>query len=92
MDQENLFKQMTAFQKAAFDNSFKAVVTFQEQGEKMTDVFLNQASWLPEEGKEAITSWIDTYKKGLDSFRDAVEENFNKVQEHFADPVKQAEI
>lgn len=89
MEQKNLFKQMTAFQKAAFDNSFKTMVTFQDQGEKIAGVFLSQASWLPEEGKKAITDWISACKKGRDSFKDTVEDNFTKIQDYFADPLKQ---
>jgi predicted aminopeptidase len=78
-----LFKQMIDFQKATFDNSFKAMTTLQEQGEKMVKMFLEQASWLPEEGKKAVTNWIETYRKGRADFRNSVEENFDKVQNYF---------
>lgn len=88
MDQKNLLKQMTDFQKATFDNSFKAMTTIQEQGEKMTDIFLTQASWLPEEGKKVISDWINTYKEGRTSFQGDVEKNFSKVQDYFANSVK----
>jgi hypothetical protein len=84
MEQKKLFKQMIDFQKATFDNSFKAMATLQEQGEKMMNMFLSQAPWLPEEGKKAITNWIEAYTKGRDSFKDTVETNFKKVQEYFA--------
>jgi len=84
MDQKKLFKQMLDFQKATFDNSFNAMTTLQEQGEKMVDAFLGQAAWLPEEGKKVVTNWINTYKEGRVKFKDAVEDNFQKVEQFFS--------
>lgn len=84
MDQKALFKQMIDFQKAAFDNSFNAMATLQEQSEKMVKTFLDQAVWLPEEGKKAIQNWLDAYKGGRDKFKQAVEQNFEKVDAYFS--------
>ncbi len=83
MDQQKMFKQMIDFQKSTFDNSFNAMATLQEQGEKMTRAFLDQAHWLPGEGKKAINDWIETYKTGRQSFKKTVEDNFSKVEEFF---------
>ncbi len=83
-----LFKQMIDFQKATFDNSFKAMATLQEQGEKMVNMFLEQAPWLPAEGKKAITDWLMAYKSGRDNFKDTVETNFDKVTDFFANAGK----
>ncbi|MDM8525387.1 hypothetical protein QUF80_18630 [Desulfococcaceae bacterium HSG8] len=84
MDQKKLFKQMIDFQKATFDNSFKAMATLQEQGEKMVSMFLDQSPWLPADGKKAVTEWIEAYKKGRDDFKNTVEDNFSKVEDYFA--------
>jgi polyhydroxyalkanoate synthesis regulator phasin len=84
MDQKQLFKQMLDFQKATFDNSFKAMTTLQEQGEQMVNTFLEQATWLPEEGKKAVTNWINAYKEGREKYREAVEKNFEKVEHYFS--------
>jgi hypothetical protein len=84
MDQKMMFRQMIDFQKAAFDNSFKAMSTLQEQGEKMVGMFMDQATWLPEEGKKAVSDWLGTYKKGREDFREGAEKNFNKVRDYFA--------
>jgi hypothetical protein len=85
MDQKNLFKQMIDFQKATFDNSFRAMTTLQEQGEKMVNMFLEQAPWLPEEGKTAISDWIMAYRQGRENFKESVEGNFEKVKDYFSD-------
>jgi len=84
MEQKVLFKQMIDFQKTTFDNSFKAMTTLQEQGEKMVSMFLEQSPWLPEEGRKTITDWIQAYKKGREDFKNMVDANFVKVQEYFS--------
>jgi polyhydroxyalkanoate synthesis regulator phasin len=83
MDQNQLLKQMIDFNKATFDNSFSAMVMLQEQTEKMVNSFLEQATWLPEEGKKVINEWIKAYKKGCDDFKKAVDENFKRVDDFF---------
>jgi hypothetical protein len=83
MDQNQIFKQMLDFNKATFDNSVNAMNMLQEQTEKTFNTFLEQAAWIPEEGKKAINDWVKAYKKGCEDFRKAVDENYKKVQEFF---------
>ena len=45
---------------------------------------MEQATWLPEEGKKAINDWTNAYKKGCEDFKKAVDENFKKVEDFFA--------
>jgi hypothetical protein len=51
-DPNQMLKQMLDFNKTAFDNSFKAMLTIGEQNEKMVNTFLTQATGVPEEGKK----------------------------------------
>jgi len=88
MDQNQIFKQMIDFNKATFDNSFKAMVMVQEQTEKMVSTILDQATWLPEEGKKAIKEWTNACKKGSEDFKKAVDDNFKKVEDFFASSKK----
>jgi polyhydroxyalkanoate synthesis regulator phasin len=74
---------MLDFNKAAFDNSVNAMNMLQEQAEKNFNTFLEQAAWIPEEGKKAVSDWMKAYKKGCEDFRKAVDENYKKVQEFF---------
>jgi len=84
MEPTKIGQQMIEFYKATFDNSFKAMSMLHEQTEKMVDMFLSQATWLPEEGKKALTDWINTYKKGRDDFKKAVDDSFQKVESFFS--------
>lgn len=88
MEQNQIFKQMVDFNKATFDNSFKAMVMVQEQTEKTVGTILNQATWIPEEGKKAIDESTKACKKGAEDFKKTVDENFKKVEDFFASSEK----
>ena len=79
---------MIDFQKTTFDNTFDAVVAFQDQTEKMVNVLMEQAVWIPEDGKKAVHEWGAVYKKGRDDFKKTVDENFNKFEGFFTGQAK----
>jgi polyhydroxyalkanoate synthesis regulator phasin len=83
MEQKAILKQMIDFNKNTFDNSFNAMVMLQEQTEKMVNAFMDQATWLPEEGRKVINEWTKAYKKGCEDFRKAADENFKRVEDFF---------
>jgi hypothetical protein len=85
MDQKTIAKQMIQFNKTAMDNSFKAITMVYEQNEKIAGAFLEQAAWLPEEGKKAIKDWIATYKSGCENFKSLVDDSYAKVDSFFSD-------
>lgn len=76
-------KQMIDLQKAAFDNSFNAVLLLQEQTERTVNMFLEQATWPTEEGKKVCREWLKVYNKGCDDFKKLVDENFKNVGAFF---------
>lgn len=79
---------MIDFNKTSFDNTFSAMVLLQEQTEKMVNSFMEQANWLPEEGRKILNDWLISYKKGRDEFKRTVDESFKKVEEYFAETTK----
>lgn len=88
MDQKQIAKQMIQFNKTAFDNSFNAMTMVYDQNEKMVGSFLQQAAWLPEDGRKAISDWMNAYKKGSANFKNLVDENYQKVEDFFAEADK----
>ena len=84
MDQKQIAKQMIEFNKTAFDNTFSAMITLQDQTEKMVSGFLEKAPWFSAEGKKAINDWISTYKKGREDYKAAADESYKKVTDYFA--------
>lgn len=83
VDSQKVVKQMVDFNKATFDNTFNALIMLQEQAERMANTMLEQANWMPEEGRKAISDWVGAYKKGRTEFKGAVDESFAKVEEFF---------
>lgn len=83
MEQKQLLKQMIDFNKATLDNTFNALAILQDQAEKMGKTLLDQATWLPEEGRGAINEWVRAYKKGREDFKKTVDANFKKVEDFF---------
>jgi hypothetical protein len=50
----------------------------------MVHIFLQQASWLPAEGKSAIMEWVNIYNKGRISFKETADKNYKKVEAYFS--------
>ena len=89
MDPKQIAKLMIQFNNTAFDNTFYAMNDLQEQTEEMVNMFLEQQSpWMPAEGKKAVADWINAYKRGREDFKAAVDDNYNKVEDFFADADK----
>jgi len=84
MEPFKLAKQMIDFNKATFDNSFNAIAMLHEQMEKTQNTFLEQASWLPQEGRKALCEWVTTCRKGRENFKTVVDDSFKKVESYFA--------
>jgi hypothetical protein len=83
MEHANVAKQMITFQKSLFENSFKAVCMVMDQTEQMMEGFLGNLAWVPEDGKKSITDAITFYKKARDSYKKAVDDGFEKMEELF---------
>lgn len=83
MDQKEIFRQMVDFNKGAFNNAYNAMVLVQDQTETLATTMLNQATWMPEEGKKAVREWVDVFKKGRETYKKTVDEAFRKVEVYF---------
>jgi hypothetical protein len=57
----------------------------QEQTERAGNTILDQATWLPEEGRKAVQDWIDAFKKGREEFKSMVDENYKRVEAYFSE-------
>jgi hypothetical protein len=86
MDQKDLFLQLVNFNKKAFDNTFNALVVFQDQSETLFKGVLDQANWMPADNKAAVGDWIKAYKKNREDFRKSVEDGFKKLEEFLNKP------
>jgi hypothetical protein len=88
METEKMAKQMVDFYKSTYDNSYNAMVMVQEQMERGVRTMLDQATWLPEEGRKVLDEWLKAYKQGREELKKTVEENYKKVEEFFVNASK----
>ncbi len=49
----------------------------------MVNAFVEQAEWMPGEGKKAISDMAAMMRKGCAEFKKTVDENFVKVEAYF---------
>jgi len=83
MEQFNILKQMLQFNKNAFDQGYHAMEMLLKQNEKMTHSYLEQAAWLPEDGKKAVNEWMQFYKRGCDDFKKTADQNYKNMEKLF---------
>jgi hypothetical protein len=83
MEPTEIAKQMIDLHKTTFNNTFQTLVMLQDQTEKMAMAMLDQTPGLTKEGKEAIDTWMKTFKKGRDDFKKLADENYQKIEEFF---------
>ena len=86
MDQMRMTKQVFDLQKATFDSMLGSMLMFWDQTEKVLNNFMDQAVWVPEEGKKAFSEWVRTNKKGCEDFKTAVSDGFEKMESCFVGP------
>jgi len=83
MNQFAIAKQMIDFNRATFENTFEALCLLQEQSEKIMNAFVEQAEWIPGEGKKAVADMAAVIRKSCSEFKKAVDENFTKMEAYF---------
>ena len=84
MENKELIKQMVDLHKTSFNTSFNMLINLQDQMEKMVNTFVDQAPWLPAEGKKAFATLISNYKKGREDFKKLVDDGYKKVEEYIS--------
>lgn len=77
MDTTNAARQMIAYQRQAFDNLQKIWDTAQTQTIDAIDRMLDQAVWMPPEGRRAIENWHQSMRDGRKGFGAYVDQSFD---------------
>ena len=78
-----LAKQMIDLHRMSLEGMIGNAIIFWDQMGNMGNMFLNQASWVPDEGKKAFREWIDSNKKGCETFKDAVNNGYASLGKCF---------
>ena len=83
MEASKVAKQMIAFQKTVFENSFTAMTVVQDQTESMMNNFMGQFPWVTEDGKKQMKEVFSYTKKARDDFKKAIDEGYNQFEKMF---------
>lgn len=84
METNPITKQVLDFQKGAFSSWYGAMSILQEQAALTVDTMLIQASWIPDEGRRAILSWVSACKNEGERYKAYVEESFSGLEKYLA--------
>jgi hypothetical protein len=80
MDPKKMVTQMIDFYRTTFDNSFSAMITLQEQMERMANQYWAQLVTIPEEAKKGLAEWTKSHKKNYQEFKKVVDDGFKNLE------------
>jgi hypothetical protein len=84
MEANTITKQAIDFQKMSFNNWYKTLTLVQDQAVTTMDKMLDQATWLPEDGRNAIQSWVGTIQDERNRFKGYVDNSFVSLEKALA--------
>ena len=76
-------KQMIGLQRISVEGMISNMIMFWDQTGSVMNSFLNQAAWVPEEGKKAFREWTDSNKKGCETLKNAVNNGYASLEKIF---------
>ena len=88
MAYNQIAKQVIDFQKMSFANWYNAMTMAQEQANSAVDIVLEQNSWMPEQGRQALLNWRDACQQESGRFKNYVDEGFAGIEKYFGQEKK----
>jgi hypothetical protein len=85
METTQFAKQTLGFQKTILENSFNAMITVQDQTEKIVNGYLDQMPWVTVDGKKSLQTSLDMAKKFRDDFKKTIDDGYCKIEELLED-------
>jgi hypothetical protein len=81
MDQQRMMaKHLMDLQRTTFEGMINNMIIYWDQTERMLGSYLQQAVWVPADGKKAFGEWIEGNRKGCETFKDAVNNGFKRLE------------
>jgi hypothetical protein len=88
MEYTQITRQVLDFQKMSFSNWYDAVALLQDQATSAMDMVLDQNTWMPEEGRKAIQSWVSACQKERGRLKSYIDEGFAGLEKIMAEGKK----
>lgn len=83
MEPKKTVNRMLKFNQILFNNAFEASVKLQDQAEKIGNMVLDQAVWLPGDQRQVFDNCLKTFKTGRNQFKSYMDENYRQAQQYF---------
>jgi hypothetical protein len=80
MDPKKLSQQMIDLSKTSVDNSFDAMMTLQEQLERMSNLYWGPVVNLPQDVKKGLNEWIKIHHKNCEQFKKVLDDGFKSLE------------
>ena len=90
IEYNQITKQAIDFQKTAFNSWYNAVTMVQDQAVSAVETMMNQTSLVPEEGRQAIKSWVSACQEERNRFKSYVEDSFSGLEKRLSQKGKSA--
>ena len=90
MEYNQITKQAIDFQKTAFNSWYNAVTMVQDQAAATVETLMNQTSLVPEDGRQAIKSWVGACQAERNRFKSYVEDSFSGLEKTLSQKSKRA--
>ena len=84
MEYNQFTKQAIDFQKTAFNSWYNAVTMVQDQAAAAMETMMNQTSLVPEDGRQAIKSWVSACQEESNRFKSYVDDSFSGLEKHLS--------
>ncbi|MGD9368477.1 MAG: hypothetical protein PVH87_22450 [Desulfobacteraceae bacterium] len=88
MEANQITKQVLEFQKGAFSSWFGVLSILQDQADLTVDTMLKQTRWMPDEGRQAILSWVSACRQERGRYKAYVEQSFSGFEKYLVKEVK----
>lgn len=88
MEYTQITKQVIDFQKMSFANWYDTVAMMQDQAASAMTQVLQQNTWIPEEGRNAIQSWVSACQQERGRFKSYVDAGFADLEKYMAESKK----
>ncbi len=90
MPYKQITKQVVDFQKTSFTSWYDAVALMQDQATSAVDTMLDQTTWIPEEGRQAILSWVNVCQEERDRLKTYIDDGFSGIEKQLSGMKKAA--
>ncbi len=88
MELTQITKQVLDFQKMSFLNWYDALAMVQDQATSAMGMALDQNTWMPEEGRKAIESWVSACQQERSRLKSYVDDSFSSIENFMTESKK----